>query len=457
MDVSSTNLHVVARSVPAGGGYGMFALHDVPPATPLFTVPASALLNLNTLLPHYPKSQPKLSSVQIIALHLLLHRPSNGSSKDPLFGPYIAVLPPNFNDHPLTWYCKSGEGPPSPASLLQERLTPSAKLDLERVATTYRKDRDCIRSYLKRKPEVIQSATNPNARNLLSSSDTVEDDFLWAWLNVNTRCIYYRIKGAKSDPDNLTLCPILDFANHSTVLPSVTPRVTNADIWDMPLKRRGESFTLMSPAASATKAGNELYLRYGFHSNQLLFVEYGFTTSVSEQDVLAGEQQADIDITPIVEEWFTNRGKVGDWMKEQLMGENYWGEWTLHSSPAPAHPSFRLVTALRLYHAIPLSVTVLEDTEQVKDALRRWRSTTAGIQESMSEVNEMQWRETLGQICQRVVDSANEKTKSLESLGACKSFEGSNGFLLECICSLWREELYVASAVMRSLQGGRPL
>lgn len=177
---------------------------------------------------------------------------------------------------------------------------------------------------------------------MLSDPDDVEDDFLWAWLNgmgqvryywnvsltqllVNTRCIFYRLKEAKSDPDNLTLCPILDFANHSIVLPSMTPRATDADIWDMPLKRRVEPFSLMSPARTTTKAGDELYLRYGFHTNQFLFVEYGFSAAVSEHEVLSGVQQADIDITPTVEEVFARKGKVGEWLKEQLLDEGYWG------------------------------------------------------------------------------------------------------------------------------------
>ena len=142
---------------------------------------------------------------------------------------------------------------------------------------------------------------------------------------MNTRCIFYRVKEAKSDPDNLTLCPILDFANHSSILPSVIPRASTTDIWDMPLKKRGEPFTLMSPSNVPKKAGDELYLRYGFHTNQFLFVEYGFGNPVSEKGVLSGEEQASVDITPVIEEWFTNRGEVGQWMRERLVEEGYWG------------------------------------------------------------------------------------------------------------------------------------
>lgn len=65
-------------------------------------------MNTLTLGPHYPPSQPTLSCTQIISLHLLLHRPLDNQpdSGDPLFGPYISVLPREFDSHPLTWLWK---------------------------------------------------------------------------------------------------------------------------------------------------------------------------------------------------------------------------------------------------------------------------------------------------------------------------------------------------------------
>lgn len=50
----------------------------------------------------YPETE--LSAVQLISLHLCLHRPQgDGESADALFGPYIDVLPREFDSHPLTW------------------------------------------------------------------------------------------------------------------------------------------------------------------------------------------------------------------------------------------------------------------------------------------------------------------------------------------------------------------
>ena len=94
-----------------GAGYGLYATRPIPPSTPLFTIPASALLNVLTLTPHYPGSEQALTAVQLISLHLALHRPKAGEcSSDPLFGAYISVLPEDFTFHPLTWLRKRVHG-----------------------------------------------------------------------------------------------------------------------------------------------------------------------------------------------------------------------------------------------------------------------------------------------------------------------------------------------------------
>jgi hypothetical protein len=125
MDVSPEKLPVEARSSYgslncryfilriqcsslAGAGYGLFAHGSIEPATQLFSIPATALLNSLTLAPHYPVAVPKLTCTQAVSLHLLLHRPKNRSGcPEPHFGPYISVLPQDFDSHPLTWLWKN--------------------------------------------------------------------------------------------------------------------------------------------------------------------------------------------------------------------------------------------------------------------------------------------------------------------------------------------------------------
>ena len=69
----------------------------------------------------------------------------------------------------------------------------------------------------------------------------------------------------------------------------------------------------------------EVCLRYGGHSNQSLFVEYGFVNAVSNEDMESGTYPAEVDVQPIVVDLFKGRGSVGMWMQTILENEGYWG------------------------------------------------------------------------------------------------------------------------------------
>lgn len=113
------NLALEPRTTAAGRG--LFAVAKISPLTPLFTIPARALLNCKTLAPNYP---PGLDAFQLISLHLCLYRPLDPShSLDPLFGPYISTLPRDFDSHPLTGHVQRQtdsfcEFPPSVSTAL---------------------------------------------------------------------------------------------------------------------------------------------------------------------------------------------------------------------------------------------------------------------------------------------------------------------------------------------------
>lgn len=127
----------------------------------------------------------------------------------------------------------------------------------------------------------------------------------------------------------------------------------------------------------------------------------------------------------------------------------------MHSSPTPAHPSYRLMAALRLYHIIPESETVVpENSEELVDS---WRRVLIGQQERVSETNETSWRETLLRICQRVEERARSGMKNL-MVGEA-TLETDNrpewlNWMLENIRLLWREELEVSEAVASSVRSG---
>ena len=70
--------------------------------------------------------------------------------------------------------------------------------------------------------------------------------------------------------------------------------------------------------------GEELFLKYGSHTNQFLFVEYGF---VQPADPGSSETTTYgiIDVSPDVERLFDTRGSVGELMRRVLEEEGYWG------------------------------------------------------------------------------------------------------------------------------------
>ena len=130
---------------------------------------------------------------------------------------------------------------------------------------------------------------------------------------------------SRSSPDNMTLCPILDFANHTANDPHTMPKATNGEIWGTgPLgKKAGEQFILLAPSTAPTAVGDELYLRYGMHSNATLFSEYGFVMTSGGQS--EEEICEELELQGPIESLFKDRGEVGQWMKECLIAEGYWG------------------------------------------------------------------------------------------------------------------------------------
>ena len=121
---------------------------------------------------------------------------------------------------------------------------------------------------------------------------------------VNTRCVYHRVRSPPSHPDNLTLCPLLDLANHTSASVHAVSKT--------PIP------TFFSPSTCTLNKGDEVYLRYGPHSNNTLFTEYGFVEKVS----LHGGQA---DISDIIESLFREKGPLGEWMKTTLEATDYWG------------------------------------------------------------------------------------------------------------------------------------
>ncbi|TFY72697.1 hypothetical protein EVG20_g295 [Dentipellis fragilis] len=434
-----------------GAGNALFATADVPSSRALFALPARAKMNIVTLSPRYPSDAraPILTATQLISLHLLLSRPSGGSeSPDTVFRPYISVLPQEFDSHPLTWLVKRRLKRSSPAEdNLLSSLPPSAYSMLSRVEHRFLEDWRVVRNYIlvfRQELPIKYAACEQLSRDSLELSSTL--DFLWAWLNVNTRCLYDDL--GKSREDNLSMCPVFDLANHAWQNPTMEPKNRNEGFG-----RKMSDLTCTS-GKTAVARDEELCITYGAHSNGFLLAEYGFINNVSEDDISTGAYPGEVNVQDLVEELFAKRGQLGAEMKEVLEAESYWGDWTLHSSPRPAYPSYRLITALRLYHTCP---DVPDSGQLSESAVQIWRSTVCGQRDIISGVNEASWRKSLLQICRRVEGRAQSSVKKIDSQKTVIVGEVSEawlGWAINNVRSLWIEEMLVAREAAYSVEAG---
>lgn len=125
----------------------------------------------------------------------------------------------------------------------------------------------------------------------------------------------------------------------------------------------------------------------------------------------------------------------------------------MHTYPQPAHPSYRLVIALRLLAIAsnqPVETPLTEDDEDMK----RWVNVLYGQAETVSETNERIWRTNLLHICGLSIERAREGIRRCSALDQYQEDLQWVQFQRDSIRALWREESEVATAVAQSVQQG---
>lgn len=357
-------------------------------------------------------------------------------STDNLFGPFISILPREFDSHPLTWLVLKNLGKDNELeSTLLALLPRSAQSALNLLGKRFQQDSNATTKYLNKSG---------------ASHELNIRDYLWAWLNVNTRCIYYRINETRTSEANVTLCPILDFANHNWCRSHIQP-VSNPDTRiTLPNAKIPFRF-LATEHITEVEIDEEVCLRYGGHSNQNLFVEYGFVNGASNENMESGMYPAEVDVQAIVVPMFEARGTIGSWMQTTLENEGYWGDWILSTSPSPAAPSFRLITALRLF-AVGSEMSRVPTSDEEDALCQPWRDTLRGNSETISLANEAKWRATLAIICDLIAKEANiglERTLDFKPNQQGRSW---SRWMRDNIALLWSEQITVARAVLQSLR-----
>jgi len=120
----------------------------------------------------------------------------------------------------------------------------------------------------------------------------------------------------------------------------------------------------------------------------------------------------------------------------------------MHSAPVPAHPSYRLLIALRLMHVLLSAKKCL-----MKYEMQEWREMVAGTRDTVSKTNE---QETLGSVLEisAVLRDRAEKMTSAIQKEKEHRYSGWSVIAVETVSALWKEEKAVADAVASSVRRG---
>lgn len=176
----------------------------------------------------------------LLATDLALNVPANTKK----YAQWDAVVP-SWDDiqqsMPLTW-----------PMTLQDLLPTAAKSILNKQRKNFEKDWAAVSAKF---PFVEKGGIKPSC---------TRDEYLYAWMLVNTRTFYFVTPQTEKLPtaDHMALQPVADLFNH-------TDLGGCSVIYDYT-----DTFSFRN--AKPYEKGEEVYISYGTHHNDFLLVEYGF-------------------------------------------------------------------------------------------------------------------------------------------------------------------------------------
>ncbi|CAG8443056.1 2913_t:CDS:10 [Gigaspora rosea] len=306
----------------------------------------------------------KLTAHQSLALYLILERHKNTKSS---VYPYIQMLPKNFDTVPI---CLDLE--------LLEFLPNNLKEDVKSQKLKFEKD---FRS-----------------KQLNSDINITYNEFLWSWLCVNTRCIYFEpFKSINCDVrENIAIAPMLDFLNH------------NFDA--------------------------KVFINYGPHDNFKLLLDYGFTIPNNPFNYIL-----------LDDEFFKFNEEVENVISKKLnllMKNGFYGDYALHASQI----SFRLLTALRLRFLRPINDISSQETQHL---ITKWQNTISGKYEIVSYENEIEVYEWIDSVCKELIKKCDLMLEKVNNTNSIPS--GS----LENLKLLWNESKNILTSVIILIQDSK--
>lgn len=177
-------------------------------------------------------------------------------------------------------------------------------------------------------PEELQEVLPAEAKSLLTKQctrfeidwkmfndsfpDEPRQEYLYAWLLVNTRTFYFETPTMVTFPwhDRLALLPVADLFNHADTGCSVSFST--------------EGYTITADRSYC--AGDEIFTSYGEHSNDFLLAEYGFVLRENQHDKLCLDDIILPRLTPNQKSELKEHGYLGDFMLYAGSGrcDNIW-------------------------------------------------------------------------------------------------------------------------------------
>lgn len=213
------------------------------------------------------KQLTSLSGVQLVSLFLVMESQRDAS----WWKPFIDMLPhiEELSLSPFVWQVQNTH------LELYDALPSTAKAHTQRILVRFNRDYTAV--------------------NLLHHIS--KEVFLWAWMGVNSRCLYMDLPLAKEPADNFTMVPYADFLNH-----------TDDDQCVIKIDLQG--FKVMT--STPYKKGDQLLFSYGPHANEFLLCEYGFALQQNKWNYIDISEWVEPLLKPQHKEFLKELGYLGD-------------------------------------------------------------------------------------------------------------------------------------------------
>ena len=265
----------------------------------------------------------KLTSHQIITMYIVLEKKRKDKSYwNEMFNSFPQMV--EYSGIPMTWELSSDKiDNEIYKSIPKEMLEHSYK-----QIDQFKKDIEIIKSLLK-------------SFNI----EITETEYLWAWLSINTRCLYYKLSNyipitnkKDNQSSNITMVPFIDFINHQT---------ENSNCIAKQSKSGYEVYTIRE-----IEKDENIWFTYGPHNDDFLQCEYGFSTSKiinEEEEFKIFNKFNTINLSNIILKLLNNPKKknVVNWLKQSGYYDDYTiGIEDINKDKIIVKPSYRTRIAI---------------------------------------------------------------------------------------------------------------